>query len=360
MTLTRSIRLLVLSAILLANQAPCWAEPNQPAMLKNPFFGRSGLRVYAFSGQSAYKSSVKGNNSPTVNKELDLRKLDSQLWNNNICFYLPKHVLDLHLKWKCNELNGLPVEVDAASECKFSIIQDNDLGFRADYRNALGTITDVKECKLEIDDRRILKSVSGQQLDQTAPAVADVAYATLKIAKAASIAAASGTALEREANFQAEINANDATEVTHKLNFLDSYNQSETIESGWLVEPEALKAKHFALHIDKELVKNASSSSLLSGHYINGFIVRNPEPKTRVRLVCKSGENSYRVLFDTQLQLAQTGSFVFVPVRRYMLREVSTSFTLNESGAITSINETNTSWVKTLTGALRSATEALP
>jgi hypothetical protein len=104
-----------------------------------------------------------------------------------------------------------------------------------------------------------------------------------------------------------------------------------------------------------DLPIDGDSEQLLHDKYFNGVIVRSLET-VRIAQVRKS---EHKVVFEQHSQISHTGTFAAIPTRWDMISDVSQNISLNDSGAITSNDQTSTSWIKTITGAIKTTTDAL-
>ncbi|MBS1993251.1 MAG: hypothetical protein JSS83_22200 [Cyanobacteria bacterium SZAS LIN-3] len=343
-TLTLSTSLVALGLSLAV--APSSLGSNQTDHKGNTLFGRSGLRVYALKQQEPADqltfSAAPNQNKPT--NELPLDKLNRKVWANNTVFYLPKHIADITVSYSGNELTGYKINSTAF---KLTPVPDENLAFRADYRNLLGLVTDVTHCKLEVNANGILTSANGEAKDQTAPIIADVVASSIKIAKAAAkyaIAAVEPARTESTKNRLVDLEKSSFTQVVTPGWKDCNYWRDLSSEFPML----GLK-----LWINKPIV-NPCSSDLLGNQYINGIVVRSPE-------VVHFGivQNDSITVYEGYSQLAQTGTLGVIPIRKHFLRATSQNVVLNEAGAISSLEETGTSSLKTISDALKTIADAL-
>jgi hypothetical protein len=291
-------------------------------------------------------------------------------------------------------------------------VADKQLAFVADYNDIQGLVTDAKSTDISLTDSGCLKGVNVEYLDETGPIVGEVGAGLIKIGKTvAKMAIPTGTGkkykkLDKPIAVEGILDLADATTPVAGLDPNASFTVikppnavSSTVfpngfqpvieyvltpvraaaitaasNNGFSTVSNNLFVPNLFLYLTSEptvsqaqtilngLSRDTDDSSFRS-HYI---IVRQPDT-TEFVVTCdrqmksdlSASEPANYCVLDMEQQFAQTGHFAAIGVRRHALTDTTIKFTCNGAGAITEINSTRTSTLKTIADAFKLITDAL-
>lgn len=381
-----------------------------------PLFGQAGVRVTAVDSTTQNFNREPGSALSKSDSPIKLPIQNSTLLNNEVMYYLPKQVLDLTLTFSYwADRKGLPytgITVSKVPELKIQSIPDPQLRFKADYKHVRGLVTDCKSSELTIADGQLLGGLNGEFEDQTATIASNLGQSAINIAKKIGSMGAAASPDPKEITVKRIVDLDANKALPNTVNGFILGNAPAGFEKGvhfdlnmataltninseypprgsigdQLVKSISLPQYEdkwrqalpkLILWIDKPLI-SAKSADIIGPGYLRGVVVRSPEVVHMILTadVAKNATNSsgevefgkfvpevtavalplQYVLLDLYTELAQTGTFSIIPVRRHMFSDVSTQVKLNGSGSCASLNETSTSPLKTLSEALKNLT----
>lgn len=283
-------------------------------------------------------------------------------------------------------LASTKIAIEQPAKIAFVSVPDPDLAFVANYQNMRGLLTDIKSSDLNINESGCLTGMNAEFVDQTAQIAGDALATAFNIAKkAAPMFATTYTAptftidihriVRLETNFngyqpaQNDGHASDfellpqvmKTRGVHfdleDAKYGINNELARTIQSKGYNTP--LNYPKISVWLDNEVI-SATSADLLKNHSNSyaGIVIRDPNI-TEMVVYSKQADYPDLVLADTATRLAQTGSFVYVPMQRRFFSDFNAKISCGDSGSVQEVNQTNTSVLKTIFDALKMASDSL-